>query len=167
MNLTPRFTNVQAQLNHLCCGCDPEEYSNFLIPPTAQIDRKLIVSEEDNIDRIVATLGLKVMSQSVLVRKLCTLSGHHRTRKAIFEFDKLIRSTYTLQYLRDPQLQRNVHRSQNRIEAYHQLRSVLAQVSGRKELIGHTDLDVAVSNECGRLVANIVIAYNSILLSGY
>ena len=106
------------------------------------------------------------MSQSVLVRKLCTLSGHHRTRKAIFEFDKLIRSIYTLHYLRDPQLQRNVHRSQNRIEAYHQLRSALAQVSGRKELIGHTDLDVAISNECGRLVANIVIAYNSILLSG-
>ena len=78
----------------------------------------------------------------------------------------LIRSIYTLRYLRDPQLQRNVHRSQNRIEAYHQLRSVLAQVSGRKELIGRTDLDIAISNECGRLVANVVTAYNSILLSG-
>ena len=166
MNLAPRFTDMQAQLKHLFCGCDPEDYSNFLIPPTGQIDRKLIASEKANIDRIVATLGLKEMSQSTLVRKLCTLSGHHRTRKAIFEFDNLIRSIYTLRYLRDPQLQRNVHRSQNRIEAYHQLRSVLAQVSGRKELIGHTDLDVAVSNECGRLVANIVIAYNSILLSG-
>jgi hypothetical protein len=54
-----------------------------------------------------------------------------------------------------------------RIEAYHRLRSVLAQVSERKELIGHTDLDVAISNEYGCLVANIVIAYNSILLSGY
>jgi TnpA family transposase len=137
-----------------------------MIPPIRQIDRKLIASEKANIDRIVATLGLKEMSQSVLVRKLCTLSGHHRTRKAIFEFDKLIRSICTLRYLRDPQLQRNVHRSQNRIEGYYQLRSVLAQVSGRKELIGHTDLDVAISNECGRLVANIVIAYNSILLSG-
>jgi TnpA family transposase len=121
MNLAPRFTDMQAQLKHLFCGCDPQDYSNFRIPPTEQIDRK---------------------------------------------FDKLIRSIYTLRYLRDPQLQRNVHRSQNRIESYHQLRSVLAQVSGRKELIGHTDLDVAISNECGRLVANIVIAYNSILLSG-
>jgi TnpA family transposase len=166
MNLAPRFTDMQAQLNHLYCGCYPEEYSNFMISPIGQIDRKLIASEKANIDRIVATLGLKEMSQSTLVRKLCTLSGHHRTRKAIFEFDKLIRSIYTLRYLRDPQLQRNVHRSQNRIESYHQLRSVLAQVSGRKELIGHTDLDVAISNECGRLVANIVIAYNSILLSG-
>jgi len=36
---------------------------------------------------------------------------------------------------------------------------------GKKELIGHTDLDVEISNQCGRLVANIVIAYNSILLS--
>lgn len=51
------------------------------------------------------------MSQSVLVRKICTLSGHHRTRKALFEYDKLIRTIYTLRYLRDPQLQRDVHRS--------------------------------------------------------
>lgn len=105
------------------------------------------------------------MSQATLVRKLCTLSGHHRTRKAIFEYDKLIRSIYTLKYMRDPQLQRNVHRSQNRIESYHQLRSVITQVSGKKHLIGHTDLDIAISNQCGRLLVNVVIAYNSVLLS--
>jgi len=46
------------------------------------------------------------------------------------------------------------------------LRSALAQVSGKKELIGRTDIDVAIGNECGRLVANTVIAYNSMLLSG-
>src|ERR1700721_4861727 len=102
---------MQAPLNHLYCGCYPEEYSNFMIPPTGQIDRKLIASEKANIDRIVATLGLKEMSQSTLVRKLCTLSGHHRTRKAIFEFDKLIRSSYTLRSLRDPQLQGTEHSS--------------------------------------------------------
>ncbi len=166
MKLAPRFTDLQAQLKHLYRGGDQEEYADFLTSPAGKIDRELIVSEKDNIDRIVATLGLKETSQSTLVRKLCTLSGHHRTRKAIFEFDKLIRSIYTLRYLRDPQLQRNVHRSQNRIEEYHQLRSVIAQVSGRKELIGRTDLDVAISNQCGRLVANVMIAYNSVLLSG-
>jgi hypothetical protein len=68
--------------------------------------------------------------------------------------------------LRDPQLQRNVHRSENRIESYHQLRSTIAQVNGKKELTGRTDLDVAISNHCGRLIANVVIAYNSMLLSG-
>ena len=112
-------------------------------------------------DQIAATLGLKEMTQSTLVRKLCTYSQHNRTRRAIFEFDKLIRSIYTLRYLRDPQLQRDVHRSQNRIEAYHQLRSVITQVGGKKELIGRTDLDVAISNQCGRLIANISVVYLS------
>ena len=101
----------------------------------------------------------------MLIRKLCALSQHNPTRKAVFEFDKLVRSIYTLDYIRDPQLQRDVHRSQNRIEAYHQLRSAISQVGGKKQLIGTTDLDVAITNQCGRLIANVIIAYNSILLS--
>jgi len=105
------------------------------------------------------------MTQSILIRKLCALPIHNRTRKAIFEFDRLIRSIYTLRYLLDPQMQRNVHRSQNRIESYHQLRASITQVSGKKQLIGRTDLDVAISNQCGRLLANVAIAYNSMLLS--
>jgi len=125
----------------------------------------LITPEKDNVDRIIATLGLKEMSQSTLIRKLCALSQHNPTRKAVFEFDKLIRSIYTIDYIRDPQLQRDVHRSQNRIEAYHQLRSAISQVGGKKQLIGATDLDVAITNQCGRLIANVIIAYNSILLS--
>ena len=28
-----------------------------------------------------------------------------------------------------------------------------------------TDLDIAISNQCGRLISNVVIAYNSIMLS--
>ncbi len=164
-NHAPRFTDLQAQLKHLYGSKETAAYSNFLIQPVGQIDRQLIVDEKTNFDRIIATLALKEMSQATLVRKLCTLSGHHRTRKAIFEYDKLIRSIYTLKYLRDSQLQRNVHRSQNRIESYHQLRSVITKVSGKKELIGRSELDIAVGNECGRLLANVVIAYNSILLS--
>ena len=165
LKLAPRFTSLQAQLEHLYCGGDPADYEKFLIRPVGVIDRELIESEKSNIDRIVATLGLKEMTQSTLIRKLCTMSANNRTRKAIFEFDKLIRSIYTLRCLLDPQLQRDVHRSQNRIESYHQLRAYIAQVSGKKELIGRTALEVAISNECGRLLANVIIAYNSMVLS--
>jgi hypothetical protein len=56
-------------------------------------------------------------------------------------------------------------RLENRIESYHQLRSTIAQANGKKELTGRTDLEVAASNHCGRLIANVVIAYNSMLLS--
>jgi len=124
-----------------------------------------IVDEKANIDQIVATLGLKEMTQGTLIRKLCTYTPPNPTHRAIFEFDKLIRSIYTLRYLRDHQLQRNIHRSQNRIESYHQLRSTIAQVSGKKELTGKTDIEIEISNQCARLIANAIIYYNSAILS--
>ncbi len=161
----PRFTNLQDQLKQLYCTGDPAQYEKNLIQPVGQIDLQAILDEKDNIDQIVATLGLKEMTQSTLIRKLCTYTQPNPTRRAIFEFDKLIRSIYTFRYLRDPQLQRNVHRSQNRIESYHQLRSAIAQVGGKKELTGRTDIEIEISNQCARLIANAIIYYNSAILS--
>jgi TnpA family transposase len=161
----PRYTDLNHQLQALYCVGDPALYEKCLIQPVGQIDRQLIVSEKANIDRIIATLGLKEMTQGTLIRKLCTYTAPNPTRRAIFEFDKLVRSIYTLRYLRDPQLERNVHRSQNRIESYHQLRSSIAQVGGKKELTGRTDIEIEISNQCARLIANAVIYYNSAILS--
>lgn len=147
------------------CAGEIGRYADDLVAPAGQSDRNIVAAGKANIDRTVATLGLKEMSQSTLIRKLCALPRHHPTRKAVFEFDRLIRSLYTLEYLRDPQLQRDVHRSRNRIEVCHPLRAALAQVGGKKQRIGDTDLDVAITSRCGRLTANVIIACNTILLS--
>jgi TnpA family transposase len=162
LRFEPRFTDLDEQLKGLYCADDPALYTKCLIRPVGQIDRQAIVDEKANLDQIVATLGLKEMTQGTLIRKLCTFTTPNPTRRAIFEFDKLIRSLYTL---RDPQLERNVHRSQNRIESYHQLRSTIAQVGGKKELTGRTDIEIDISNRCARLIANAIIYYNSAILS--
>lgn len=65
----------------------------------------------------------------------------------------------------DPKLQQQVQRSQNRIESYHQLRAAIAEVDGKKQLIGKTDIEIGISNQCGRLLANVIIYYNSVLLT--
>lgn len=127
----PRFTDLDDQLGEIYCTGDPAIYAHFLVKPAGQVDLQAIADEQANIDRIVATLGLKEMTQGTLVRKLCTYDADP-TRRAIFEYDRLVRSIYTLRYLRNPKLQRHVHRSQNRIESYHQLRSAIAQVGGKK-----------------------------------
>ena len=160
----PRFTDLDKQLGEIYCVGDPAQYAHCLVQPAGQIDLQAIVDEQESIDRIVATLSLKEMTQGTLVRKLCTYDADP-TRRAIFEYDRLVRSAYTLRYLRDPKLQRHVHRSQNRIESYHQLRSAIAQVGGKKELTGRTDLDVEISNQCARLIANAIVFYNSAILS--
>jgi TnpA family transposase len=165
LRFEPRFTDLEAQLKELYCADDPALYEKCLIRPVGQIDLQTVVDEEANINQIVATLGLKEMTQGTLIRKLCTYTASNPTRRAIFEFDKLIRSLYTLRYLRNPLLQRNVHRSQNRIESYHQLRSAIAQVGGKKEVTGRTDIEIEISNQCARLIANAIIFYNSAILS--
>ena len=35
----------------------------------------------------------------------------------------------------------------------------------KKELTGRTDLEIEISNQCGRLIANAIIYYNSAILS--
>ncbi|ALT76544.1 hypothetical protein AT984_04395 [Paucibacter sp. KCTC 42545] len=114
----PRFTDANAQLKELYCVDDPDLYAKHLVKPAGRIDLQAIEVEKEGIDQIVATLALKDMTQAALIRKICTYSTSNPTRRAVFEYDKLIRSIYTLRYLRDPQLQRNVHRSQNRLESY-------------------------------------------------
>jgi len=165
LRFAPRFTNLDVQLKELYCADDPARYESYLVRPVGQIDVDVIEDEQANIDQIIATLALKEMTQGTLIRKLCTYTTPNPTRRAIFEFDKLIRSIYTLRYLRDPQMQRTVHRSQNRIESYHQLRAAIAQVGGKKELTGRTDLEIEISNQCARLIANAIIYYNSAILS--
>ena len=160
----PQFTDLDKQLGVIYCAGDSAQYAHCLVQPAGQIDLQAIVDEQENIDRIVATLSLKEMTQGTLVRKLCTYDADP-TRRAIFEYDRLVRSAYTLRYLRDPKLQRNVHRSQNRVESYHQLLSAIAQVGGKKELTGPTDLDVEISNQRARLIANAIVFYNLAILS--
>ncbi|MGC5605191.1 Tn3 family transposase, partial [Klebsiella pneumoniae] len=113
----PGFTDLNANLKELYCADVPAQYQACLIRPVGKIDCVLIHREKPKIDRIVATLGLKEMTLGTLIRKLCTYNTTNPSRRAIFEFDKLIRSFYTLRYLRDPQLERYVHRSQNRLES--------------------------------------------------
>jgi TnpA family transposase len=159
----PRFTSLQAQLPHLYAASEPPR--DCPLKPTGLINRQLVTAEVENLERIVATLSLKEMTQSILVRKLCALPQGNSLRKAVFEFDRLARAIYTIDYIRDHQLQADVHRSQNRIESYHQLRAAIARAGGAKQLAGGTDLDVAIANQCGRLTASVIIAYNSMLLS--
>jgi TnpA family transposase len=160
-----RFSNVKDQLKNIYCCDDLNNYKDFLVKPAGKIDLDLIEEQwSPYIERVIVTLAQKETTQHIIMKKLC----HHqqnRTLKAIYEFDKLISTRYILKCLLDPKIQQLAHRSQNCIESYHQLRAAVAQAHGKKELIGRNDLDVDLSNQTGRLVANGIINFNSIILS--
>jgi len=80
LRFEPRFTNLDDQLKELYCADDPALYENCLIRPIGQIEMETIADEKANIDQIVATLGLKEMTQGTLIRKLCTYTAPNPTR---------------------------------------------------------------------------------------
>lgn len=87
-----RFTNIDTEIKKVNCAKEISNYDNCLIKPSAQYNRQLIEEEWPNIRRILVTLAQKEITQEILIKKLCTYSSSNRTRIALFEFDKLIRS---------------------------------------------------------------------------
>jgi len=59
LRVEPRFTDLGDELRNLYCADLPTLYETCLIRPAGQIDLRVIIEEKPNIDRIVATLGLK------------------------------------------------------------------------------------------------------------
>lgn len=161
----PRFTSLPEKAQRLLVSFqDPEEFANYLIKPNSKISESLIIREWDNVLRILASLAMKETSQAIIVRKLSSYKRANPTLKALIEFDKIILSSYMLEYIDDPDMRRNVHRSLNRGEAVHQLIAAIRKVSDNK-LPGKGDKELNVYNECNRLLANCIIYYNAKLLS--
>ena len=163
----PRFTNLdQKARNNMVSFDDPKSshYKGLVIKPSAQVNMKLVIQEKSNILRILATLGIKKSSQSSIIKKLSGYKSND-TLKALIELDRIIMTLYILDYIDSEKMRQCVHRSLNRGESYHQLRSAIAKVSGRK-IIGKNEIEIAINNECARLLAICIIFYNASLLSG-
>lgn len=161
----PRFTQLDKKAKtNLVSFDDPKLYEKLLIKPSKKVNVELIIREWDNILRIMATLGLKKSSQSIIVKKLSSYQSND-TLRALIELDKIIMTLYILDYIDDEGMRKTVHRSLNRGESYHQLRSAIAKISSRK-LVGKTEIELTINNECARLLANCIIFYNASLLSG-
>ena len=161
----PRFVHLpeKAQKN-LVSFQNPSKWDNNIIKPKNKVDEGLIVKEWDNILRILASLAMKETTQAVVVRKLSSYKRTNPTLKALIEFDKIIMSLYILDYIDDPDMRSNVHRSLNRGEALHQLIAAIRKVSDKK-LLGKNEIEMEMHNECNRLIANCIIYYNATLLS--
>ena len=162
----PRYKDLRHQVQTGLYGFKaPQAYDeSFLIKPVRKIRTDFIVQEWDNIQRLIVSLALKTTSQHLLISKLHAYARQHRIRRALAEYDNIIRSLYLLNYLDSLQLRHNVQRALNRGESYHQLRQAVAYANFGK-LRFRTPYEQHMWQECSRLMTNCIIAYNATLLS--
>lgn len=97
-----------------------------MLKPIRKISDKLIIAEWENIGRIMVSLALKTTTQSIIVSKLSAYARKNKTRRALWEYDNIIKSLYLLDYVDSPPLRRNIQRALNRGENYHQLRRAIS-----------------------------------------
>ncbi len=134
----PRYKDIHDKVSQSLYGFKhPSQYEDMLIKPILKINDKLIIpmnevnrrsgsSEWENIQRIMVSLALKTTTQSIIVGKLSAYARKNKTRRALWEYDNIIRSLYLLDYIDSPPLRSNVHRALNRGENYHQLRRAVS-----------------------------------------
>ncbi|WP_035878950.1 Tn3 family transposase, partial [Cupriavidus sp. amp6] len=132
--------------------------------PSRKSNDELIIREWPAIQRIMASLGQKQVSQATIVRKLSSYKRQNQTKKALWELDSLCRTRHILRFINDVDLRRSIQKALNRGEAYHRLRRAVAFVNGGRLRV-HTEAEQQLWNECARLIANAIIHYNTALLS--
>ncbi|EOO23731.1 hypothetical protein IIU_06935 [Bacillus cereus VD133] len=161
----PRYKDIQATISRNLYGFQHlSHYEELLIKPVRKINTDLIIKEWDNIKRIMLSLALKTTTQNVIVRKLSSYARKNQTKRALWEYDNIIKSLYFLEYIDSPALRQNVQKSLNRGESYHKLRRAVSFANFGK-LRFKTEQDQQIWNECSRLLTNCIIYYNASILS--
>lgn len=161
----PRYRDLHDKVSKSLYGFKhPSQYDGMLLKPIRKINTTLIVEEWDNFQRIIVSLALKTTTQSIIVGKLSAYARKNKTKRALWEYNNIIRSLYLLDYIDDPPLRENVQRALNRGENYHQLRRAVAYANFGK-LHFKTEHEQQIWGECSRLITNCVIYYNATILS--
>jgi hypothetical protein len=142
----------------------PSHYADYLIKPARKTLEALIVKEWPNIQRILASLAQKDVTQATIVRKLSSYARQNQTKKALWELDHIRQTIHILDFIDDLELRQSVQKALNRGEAYHRMRRAISYVNAGKFRV-KTEAEQQIWNECSRLIANAIIYYNTLLLS--
>jgi hypothetical protein len=135
-----------------------------LLKPLRKINTRFIVEAWEQMQRIFVSLARKTTTQSIIVGKCSAYTRKNKTRRALWEYNNIIRSLYLLDYIDSPPLRRNVQRALNRGENYHQLRRAVSYANCGK-LRFKTEYEQQVWEECSRLITHCIIYYNATILS--
>ncbi|MCP4420292.1 MAG: Tn3 family transposase, partial [Chloroflexi bacterium] len=162
----PRYKDIYDKVRTGLYGFKhPSQYDDkLLLKPIRKVQKPLVISEWDNMVRIFLSLALKTTTQSIIVSKLSSYARKNRTKRALWEFDNILRSLYLLYFIDSLTLRRNVQRALGRGEAYNQLRRAVS-FANFGALRFRTEGDQQIWGECSRLLTNCIIYYNAVILS--
>ena len=160
----PRYRDLHKKIDGLVGTKHPNHDCECLLKPARKAYDAFIVKEWPNIQRIMASLAQKDVTQATIVRQLASDVRQHQPKKALWELENMCRTLDILDFMDDVDLRQSVQQALNRGEAYHRFRRAVAFVNGGKCRV-KTEAEQQLWNECARLITNAIIYSNMALLS--
>ena len=127
-------------------------------------NERLIEEKWPDLVPILVSLLSHETTQHIIVSKLSSHEYKSDVKDALWELNNISKSIHLLKYIDDPSYRKNIRIALNRGEGYHQLLDKITIIGGG-DFRGMSELEVEIWNECTRLMALIIIAYNMCILS--
>lgn len=163
VDYVPSIKDIKEAAHDLYSVKPISDYSG-IIQPKGIINIPLIKSQKRGILRVLLSLLLQENTQSTLVKKINSYARYSNLKKALFEYNKLLKSIHVLNLIDNMALRKAIRTARNRTEAYHQLQGLIRKIY-RGVFKGKKIVANRISAHAVRLVANCIIAYNSVILN--
>ena len=163
VDYVPSIKDIKDAANNLYSVKTTDNYTG-IIRSQGVIDKNLIKSKKRGILRVLLSLLLQENTQSTIVRKLNSYARYTGLKKALIEYNAIFKSTHVLNLIDNMALRKAIRTARNRTEAYHQLQGLIRKIY-RGVFKGKKIENNQISAHAVRLVANSIIAYNSIILN--
>ncbi len=162
VGFVPSIKDIKSEAEKLYSATDRKNQDDLIIP-VGKINVSLIKSEKRGILKVLLSLLTQENTQSVIIRKLSSHKRYSRLRNALWEYNKIFKSTHVLNLINDMALRKSLRTARNRTESYHQLQGLFRKVYNGA-FKGQKIIDNLVCSESSRLLGNIIIVYNAMIL---
>ncbi len=135
-----------------------------MIKPTKFVTEQLLIEEEDNIKRFMASFLTGHVSPSIVIQKLSSKDYTSKTKAALIQYNNLEKSKFILNTIHDPDSRYVITKLLNRGEAYNNLYRAITLLNDG-ELRGKSEFEMEIWNQCTRFIAAIVHYYNTYIIN--
>lgn len=163
VDYVPSIKNVRDAADDIYTA-EPLDYDTGILKPKGVINVDRIRSQRRGVMRVLLSLIMQENTQSNIIRKLNSHARYARLKAALFEYNTIFKSIHVLNLIDDMELRKAIRSARNRTEAYHQLQSNIRKTyNGIFQ--GKRIVENRVSAHAARLIANCIVAYNSMILN--
>ena len=160
----PRIKGFKKSVLYSPLGRSVYTAQGFSIFPDRVINEELILSQWDNILRLIATIALRETTASQIFKRLSSYSYQHPLYQALKEYGRLIKTQFLLHYMDDVELRQAIERQLNIVELTHRF-SKAVFFGDNQEFRAETKEEQEVVAGCKQLIQNAIVLWNYLFLS--